>query len=428
MNLKLLLFIITAAVAPLATASRVLELSDGFINIIGDNNQEFQWMIKFYAPWCAHCRRLEPVWAHVAQSLYNTPVKVAKVDCTRFPSVGAHFGVRAYPTIIFLKGNFRHEYNGERTKDEMVNYAIRMSQPPIQSVSHTDSMEYLKEKHPIYFVYLGNPTGYLWEMYWYHAGKYQPHSWFYTTNNDVAKSDMDTHDSAVYVFKDNETYYFKANEEVLQNKDALNATLGKWINAERFGTFPKITHANINQFVVIEKYIVLVIVSENKVQEISQTERDFKDMVESIMRRRKEELHEHFQFGWVGSPELGNTIAMTELSLPHLLVVNPATNHYYIPEDDPVLMTAEAVSEFIDRILKQAAPAYGGNSWPIRIYRSFFEARTTAINMWRGNPVLTALVFGLPLGFLSLICYSICCSDILDAEEEEARETHEKKD
>lgn len=55
----------------------------------------------------------------------------------------------------------------------------------------------------------------------------------------------------------------------------------------------------------------------------------------------------------------------------------------------------------------------------VRVYRGFFEARTTLINMWRGNPVLTALVFGLPLGFLSLICYSICCADILDADEEE---------
>lgn len=39
--------------------------------------------------------------------------------------------------------------------------------------------------------------------------------------------------------------------------------------------------------------------------------------------------------------------------------------------------------------------------------------------MWRGNPVLTTVLFGLPLGFLSLILYSICCADILDAEEEE---------
>lgn len=40
--------------------------------------------------------------------------------------------------------------------------------------------------------------------------------------------------------------------------------------------------------------------------------------------------------------------------------------------------------------------------------------------MWRGNPVLTTVLFGLPLGFLSLILYSMCCQDILDAEDEES--------
>ena len=39
--------------------------------------------------------------------------------------------------------------------------------------------------------------------------------------------------------------------------------------------------------------------------------------------------------------------------------------------------------------------------------------------MWKGNPALTAVLFGLPLGFFSLICYSICCADIMDAEEED---------
>lgn len=42
--------------------------------------------------------------------------------------------------------------------------------------------------------------------------------------------------------------------------------------------------------------------------------------------------------------------------------------------------------------------------------------------MWKGNPVLTAVIFGLPMGFLSLICYSICCADILDADEDEGEE------
>lgn len=39
--------------------------------------------------------------------------------------------------------------------------------------------------------------------------------------------------------------------------------------------------------------------------------------------------------------------------------------------------------------------------------------------MWMGNPILTMVLFGLPAGFLSLICYGICCPDILDADDDE---------
>ncbi|RVE48619.1 hypothetical protein evm_006690 [Chilo suppressalis] len=146
------------------------------------------------------------------------------------------------------------------------------------------------------------------------------------------------------------------------------------------------------------------------------------------LRKKKRDLHHRFQFGWMGTPDVANSIVMTELTVPNLLVLNSTTNHHHLPDDDPVLMTPEAVLIFLDQIHTQTAPVYGGNGWPVRIYRGFFEARTTLTNMWRGNPVLTALVFGLPLGFLSLICYSVCCADILDAEEEEVLETHEKKD
>ena len=51
--------------------------------------------------------------------------------------------------------------------------------------------------------------------------------------------------------------------------------------------------------------------------------------------------------------------------------------------------------------------------------------------MWKGNPALTSVLFGLPMGFFALICYSICCADIMDADEEEEDElnySHEKTD
>ena len=55
----------------------------------------------------------------------------------------------------------------------------------------------------------------------------------------------------------------------------------------------------------------------------------------------------------------------------------------------------------------------------MRVYRAVYQARSSIEGMWRGNPILTALLFGLPAGFLSLICYSICCQDIMDADDEE---------
>lgn len=45
--------------------------------------------------------------------------------------------------------------------------------------------------------------------------------------------------------------------------------------------------------------------------------------------------------------------------------------------------------------------------------------KTILTTMWRGNPLLMMVLLGLPFGFLSLICYGICCSDLLDANDDE---------
>lgn len=63
--------------------------------------------------------------------------------------------------------------------------------------------------------------------------------------------------------------------------------------------------------------------------------------------------------------------------------------------------------------------AYGGDSYLTRLHRTVFSARTGLEDMWQGNPVLTTLLFGLPLGFLSLIMYSVCCGDIMDADDDD---------
>uniref|UniRef100_A0A224XD20 Protein disulfide-isomerase tmx3 n=1 Tax=Panstrongylus lignarius TaxID=156445 RepID=A0A224XD20_9HEMI len=406
--------------------SRVLELSERFLDI----KKEGHWLVMFYAPWCAHCKRLEPVWGHVAQALYNTNIRVGKIDCTKYTSVSSQFGISGFPTIMFLKGDEKEfTFKGERTKDEIVHFALRINGPPVQQITRQESLANLKSSQRIFFAYVGGFEGPLWEIYYDVAERFQPHSFFYAASHDLVKRHVKVKDlPTVFVYKENTHYLF---DEELRDWTNLNSSLTNWVNTERFNTFVKVTRGNIHQFMQTNKFLVLAVVAENKLEEVPEDMIIFRDMIKSIIMNHRDKFHRWFQFGWVGSPELANSIAMAEVPLPYLLVLNSTTNHHHFPDDRN--LTPDAVHSFLDSIRNQSAPSYGGNSLPVRLYRTYFEARMSLSEMWRGNPVLTTVLFGLPLGFLSLICYSICCADILDADEDDDEPqsqdfSHEKKE
>ncbi|GLV33639.1 Thioredoxin-related transmembrane protein 3 [Carabus blaptoides fortunei] len=426
MNSVKILLTIFAVYIPFSKGSRVLELSDKFSEVRreGDN-----WLVMFYAPWCGHCKRLEPIWAHVAQSLYKTNIRVGRIDCTRFSSLATEFAIQGFPTIKFIKSDDDHTFHGDRTKEDIVNFALRMAGPPVQQITKPETMDSLKAHNSLFFMYVGPQEGPLWNVFYTVAERFQPHGFFYAVSNEIAKKHVDIDDlPAVFVYKESCHYFFTVESgNTNQDADHLNSTMHDWINEERFETFPKVTRGNIHQILQTKKYLVLAVVEENKLMEVAPEMIEFRDMVESVIRKKRDTYHKSFQFGWIGSPELANSIAMTVLPLPYLLVLNSTTNHHHIPEDEPSQLTAEAIDVFLQQIYNQSAPIYGGNTLPVRLYRMYFEARTSLADMWLGNPVLTTVLFGLPIGFLSLILYSICCADILDADEED-EPTHEKKE
>ena len=62
--------------------------SDKDVVVLNDSNFDATvfsskdiWMVEFYAPWCGHCKKLEPEWNEAASKLKGK-VKFAKVDAT----------------------------------------------------------------------------------------------------------------------------------------------------------------------------------------------------------------------------------------------------------------------------------------------------------------------------------------------------------
>ncbi|KIH67703.1 hypothetical protein ANCDUO_01962 [Ancylostoma duodenale] len=57
-------------------------------------------------------------------------------------------------------------------------------------------------------------------------------------------------------------------------------------------------------------------------------------------------------------------------------------------------------------------------SWPIRIKRMIYELYSNVAQMFTTQPLLSSCLFGVPIAFLSIICYSICSADFtVDREE-----------
>nr|XP_021485244.1 protein disulfide-isomerase TMX3-like [Meriones unguiculatus]XP_021485245.1 protein disulfide-isomerase TMX3-like [Meriones unguiculatus] len=82
-----------------------LTVCKGFVEDLNesfkDNRKDDIWLVDFYAPWCGHCKKLEPIWNEVGLEMKSigSPVKVGKMDATSYSSIASEFGVRGYPTI-----------------------------------------------------------------------------------------------------------------------------------------------------------------------------------------------------------------------------------------------------------------------------------------------------------------------------------------
>eukprot|EP00941_MAST-03F_sp_MAST-3F-sp1_P003844 g3844.t1 len=93
----------SAAVQPLTDES--------FVAQVGTSDHD--WFVKFYAPWCGHCKALAPTWEQLSDSVPDS-VKVAKVDATSEVTLSDRFEIKGFPILMYFTEGKQCSYTGNR--------------------------------------------------------------------------------------------------------------------------------------------------------------------------------------------------------------------------------------------------------------------------------------------------------------------------
>lgn len=104
-------------------------VANSFEKIVGDKSKDV--LIEFYAPWCGHCKTLEPIYKQLGEKVKKTSpdVVIAKMDATANDKMPG-YEVSGFPTIYFAAKDAKDKpisYSGDRSLDDLVKFIKKHS-------------------------------------------------------------------------------------------------------------------------------------------------------------------------------------------------------------------------------------------------------------------------------------------------------------
>uniref|UniRef100_A0A8B9RJ15 protein disulfide-isomerase n=1 Tax=Astyanax mexicanus TaxID=7994 RepID=A0A8B9RJ15_ASTMX len=106
------------------------------------NNPEKDVLVEFYAPWCGHCKNLEPKYTELGKKLSSDPnIVIAKMDATA-NDVPLDYDVQGFPTIYFAPAGQKDQprrYEGGREVSDFISFLKKeATHPLVLSTSRDD--------------------------------------------------------------------------------------------------------------------------------------------------------------------------------------------------------------------------------------------------------------------------------------------------
>lgn len=153
--------LLLTALLPLTLAAGIYPKGSPVLNVDGRSFRDVielsnhTSLVEFYAPWCGHCKNLQPAYEKAAKSLAGL-AKVAAVNCDaeeNKPFCG-RMGVQGFPTLKIVRPGKRpgrplvEDYQGARTAKGMVDAVISQIPNHVKRLKDDNYEAWLEGEEP----------------------------------------------------------------------------------------------------------------------------------------------------------------------------------------------------------------------------------------------------------------------------------------
>ncbi|KAF5390461.1 hypothetical protein D9757_005238 [Collybiopsis confluens] len=126
----------------------------GNVMVLNDSNfdstlSEGPAFVKFYAPWCGHCKKLAPTWKNLAKSM-QYKLNIAEVDCEAHKALCKSQQIPGFPSLLYFSQGSKTEYSGSRKLDQLRDFAEKASESGVKQITADELEKHVSEESLIY--------------------------------------------------------------------------------------------------------------------------------------------------------------------------------------------------------------------------------------------------------------------------------------
>lgn len=362
--------------------------------------------VKFFAPWCGHCKKLAPTWMQVARRMQHK-LNIAEVNCDEFKSLCSKQGVTGYPMLFYYSHGAKTEYTGSRKYEPLVAFADKAASPTMQQISAHD-LDKVVHENPVAYVLLLSSSN---EQIMNEVAKDSqlllgsPPIFVSSSKELFTRYDIPTTESWVILsFKDNDP-----KEPISVFDSSISDKLSTWLFANRLPTsielsrdvFQQVMHAPHNPLVVITA-------TPNDIQ--NDVSSKLNDIAKKWRLRKNHVGRQDVIFTWMDADQWGSWMksmyGVKVKDQPKVVVADHNRLVYWDRDTtgQPIQLNAVSIFSAIEGVYDNKIRSKHSENIMERILRAFNSSLTSTEDFIIAHPYMAVLLI---LGFLAAVIMAI---------------------